>query len=623
MNRLIIVEDKRQAQIATEFINKKDYYGNVILCLSREAEHILRVHHIQYKRESDYINSKDLENIINDAWIKTNSWFKSSLEVERELDFHGVNLGSVYSLQLLKYFSWFNKLNVLVNKIIEKESVNSFVVLEPEFRKLTRNSLKPSEEDILANRLLLDMSLIRDDINVEKVTYPDPAFLKLSGVSIRGLVKSVCKKFIYFVYSFRLIGDRHCKGQTYMFFAGLDYVKDIILSLRKKGVDGIVLVDSSVQLRSLRFCIEHNIRYCILTLPIKLSSSRLSPEVFNAFCTIVGNKFSNSLQERCLLLSTRIGSIKDYVLMIESFLDKLKSDMIILDQDLDEVKKTFTIVARKRGIKTTVISHGIPPRHYAIASTPLTADSLIVGGRVTKEIYVEQGVAADRIHVMGDPRYERVPFIMNKDRESLVKELGFSCNIKEDTRVILFALTNLSLKPSTKVGWYSEEKIISKFYESIEYVLECLSRLKNTFVIIKTHQRTNAENMKRLQGLITVSKLKDKHCAFLSQSDTLKLIKISDIVLSHWSNVCMESVFLRKPTIVIDFVGRNDAYDIIKEGPAIKVNNYQSLKDAVDKILNNKHDGEFLNQCDKVVQEYANNLIPGVNDRIANFAISN
>ena len=70
-------------------------------------------------------------------------------------------------------------------------------------------------------------------------------------------------------------------------------------------------------------------------------------------------------------------------------------------------------------------------------------------------------------------------------------------------------------------------------------------------------------------------------------------------------------------------MGRNDAYDIIKEGPAIKVNNYQSLKDAVDKILNNKHDGEFLNQCDKVVQEYANNLIPGVNDRIANFAISN
>ena len=234
MNRLIIVEDKRQAQIATEFINKKDYYGNVILCLSREAEHILRVHHIQYKRESDYINSRDLKNIINDAWVKTNSWYKSSLDVERELVFHGVNFGSVYSLQLLKYFSRFNKLNVLINKIIKKESINSVVILEPKFRKLIRDNLKPSEEDILANRLLMDISLTRDDINVEEVTYSDPAFLKLPGVSIKGLVKSFCKKFIYHIYRFRLIGDRHCKGQTYMFFAGLDYVKDIILSLRRK-----------------------------------------------------------------------------------------------------------------------------------------------------------------------------------------------------------------------------------------------------------------------------------------------------------------------------------------------------------------------------------------------------
>ncbi len=81
--------------------------------------------------------------------------------------------------------------------------------------------------------------------------------------------------------------------------------------------------------------------------------------------------------------------------------------------------------------------------------------------------------------------------------------------------------------------------------------------------------------------------------------------------------------FLRKPTIVIDFVGRDDAYDIIKNGPAIKVNNYQSLKEAADRMLHNSHDGKFLKQCDKIVQEYANNLTPDASRRITNFIINN
>ncbi len=623
MNRLIIVEDKRQARIATKLIKKENHYGNVILCLSGDAERVLDIHHIKYKHESDYIQSKDIENIISDGWTKVNSWFKSSLELERELDFHGVNLGSVYSLQLLKYFSWFNKLNILINKIMKVESINSFIILEPKFRKLIRKNLKPAEDDILANRLLLDISLTRDNMNIKKITYLDPAFFEVPRISIRSFAKNLCKKAMYLFYRNRLDKTGQCKEQSYLFFAGLDYVKDIILSLRKKGVNDIVLVDSSVQLRNLRFCLEHNIRYFILTLPTRLDRSRLSQEVFNAFCTIGENKFRYSLQERYMRLCARIMSIKDYVLMIEDFLDKLKPDKVILDQDLDETKKAFTMIARKCGIKTTVISHGIPPRHYAKASTPLTADNLIVGGRATKEIYVEQGVKADRIHVLGDPRYDRIPHIMNTDRELLVKGLGFSNFIKNDTRVILFALTNLSLNPSTKVGWYSEEKIISKFYESLEYVLEYLSSLRDTFVIFKTHQRTDGENMKRFQQLIAKSKLKDNRYVLLTHSDILKLIKISNIVMSHWSNVCMESVFLRKPTIVIDFVGRDDAYDIINKGPAIKVNNYQSLKNASERIMSNSHDGEFLKQCDEIVQEYANNLIPGVTGRIANFIINN
>ena len=46
----------------------------------------------------------------------------------------------------------------------------------------------------------------------------------------------------------------------------------------------------------------------------------------------------------------------------------------MFDQDLGEYKKTFASVAKNYPVETSVISHGIPPGHYAVASTPLTAN---------------------------------------------------------------------------------------------------------------------------------------------------------------------------------------------------------------------------------------------------------
>ena len=109
----------------------------------------------------------------------------------------------------------------------------------------------------------------------------------------------------------------------------------------------------------------------------------------------------------------------------------------------------------------------------------------------------------------------------------------------------------------------------------------------------------------------------------LTHADSLRLIRVSDLVLSHWSNVCMESVFLKKPTIVLDYVGRGDNYDIFRSGAAVRVTDLASLKAAADGFLVNGRDEASLDECDRIMTEYVDNAARGATERITDFIAKN
>jgi hypothetical protein len=85
---------------------------------------------------------------------------------------------------------------------------------------------------------------------------------------------------------------------------------------------------------------------------------------------------------------------------------RVKPDALVLDQDATPFARAAIGLARQRGPRSFVVQHGAPLSRFGFA--PPAADKILVWGQSSCRTLLRWGVAADRIHVTGSPRHDRL-----------------------------------------------------------------------------------------------------------------------------------------------------------------------------------------------------------------------
>lgn len=205
----------------------------------------------------------------------------------------------------------------------------------------------------------------------------------------------------------------------------------------------------------------------------------------------------------------------------------------IRERDFDIVfaGNTKMILPRTASIKVQIF-HGVSYRNKAIRPDNMNWDYYFIIGPYMRRRFAETGLIAE-----GDPRAIPVGFMKTDsllngdlDRVALLDQYGLS----GDRPVLLYAPTGAKRNSLEIMG----EEVIAKIAASDRFDL-----------LIKPHdhpRNTDIDWFEKLAGLGGV------HCRLVREPDVIRLLAMSDLLISDASSVANEYTLLDRPIVYLD-----------------------------------------------------------------------
>jgi len=101
-----------------------------------------------------------------------------------------------------------------------------------------------------------------------------------------------------------------------------------------------------------------------------------------------------------------IQGLEKFSELLKLFITKEKIAALIVPNDENFFANISIKIFKDLGLPTFIFLHGLPARYNSIDEH--RSDYLIVWGKKLKEIYVEKGMAENRIFISGHPKYQKV-----------------------------------------------------------------------------------------------------------------------------------------------------------------------------------------------------------------------
>lgn len=205
----------------------------------------------------------------------------------------------------------------------------------------------------------------------------------------------------------------------------------------------------------------------------------------------------------------------------------------IRERDFDIVfaGNTKMILPRSAEIKVQIF-HGVSYRNKAIRPQNMNWDYYFVIGPYMRRRFSETGLIAE-----GDPRAIPVGFMKTDpllngdlDRSALLEQYGLS----GERPVLLYAPTGAKRNSLEIMG----EEVIANIAASDQYDL-----------LIKPHdhpRNTKIDWFEKLAGL------ENAHCKLVHEPDVIRLLFLSDLLISDASSVANEYTLLDRPIVYLD-----------------------------------------------------------------------
>ena len=284
------------------------------------------------------------------------------------------------------------------------------------------------------------------------------------------------------------------------------------------------------------------------------------------------------------LETIRLIEIIDKICKIE------KNKIFVSAEDNHDLGRILVGVGRKNKVKSLTVQHGLILRNPVFGE--IVSDKMAVHGKKEADYLVSMDGKREKIEITGQPRFDEINKKKVKSKKQACKEFGLDFNKK----IVIFAAQPL------KSG-----RVIKK--ATIEFI-KTIEKIKNRDdfeFIIKLHPRMSKNDLPEIQ---------DKNIKIIEDADIYSLLNCCDVLITCFSTVGLEAVFLGYPVISIE-IGEESRLDYGKEKVGISLNKKGELENAINRILyNNNFKKNFQKNRKRFIENFAYKLDGRSTERI-------
>lgn len=346
-------------------------------------------------------------------------------------------------------------------------------------------------------------------------------------------------------------------------------------------------VDVSVSLNTFKNVIEY--------------FKKLNPTIFEYQGVSLWDFLCPTFEE--MLLTPNLPTYLSLIKNIELFFQKYKPKMIVQVYEAGPYAKCFEVVAKKFGIKTIGIQHGLIPSDYPDYMFKeivddnkfgnIIPDLTLVYGKYYKELLTSNGFyPSDKVLVFGHPNY----FNLKKFNSNLISTNSKNKLKLNHKKIILLPLSfRLTLVKNNP-----DRILLNSLYENYK-------NHKDIVVLIRPHPGDELDNS-------TLSKMFPANNFLLSPQKTLiEDLLISDLItVVVGSTVASEGAIFKKPIFLIDVTRDSSIIDqvhqIMLDYKVAKLINIENLQDSIDIHFKNNSNTCSKDNQSKFLKIFFNNL---------------
>lgn len=286
--------------------------------------------------------------------------------------------------------------------------------------------------------------------------------------------------------------------------------------------------------------------------------------------------------------------------LIKDILEQISPDLIVLALDNDPIAQIFIKESKRKRIKILLIQEAlIRPYEYTMRKNYISnyfykglslfgifltytikygfgdCDKILVGGKIASDILQKRGVPADRLTIVGQPKYD-----------SFIKNIKSLQPVVNQQKVYLFAASTMIVYDDQNV------RFLRKLVEAAEKL--------GLHLIVKLHPRTNLEP----SDIYAILKIKNNSfLEIIKEGDeTFAILKRSDVLITVSSTVILEALMMNKECVVANYLAgesrldydrynaiyaiesENEIYNVLKNSMLYK-KSYQNKKTVLEDEL--------------------------------------
>ncbi len=259
------------------------------------------------------------------------------------------------------------------------------------------------------------------------------------------------------------------------------------------------------------------------------------------------------------------------ILAFRAFFKKHNFRTVTTVDEYSPAYKSLLDAAKNEGIKTIGVQHGsMHALHPGYVYTkndskyqPMPDKTILWGEKWGDFLSKEGNFPADKLLVAGQIRTDIIP-ILKQHKSSKEKVLGPLFHGKS---VVTYA-SQPQRDPKLR-------------YRAAKDMLSAVAQLPDVSLAIKLHPRENEPDyfheIAREVGC--------KNYQLYYEIDLFLLLSLSDIVVTCFSTVGTETIYFKKPLIILDHL-KQDILNYNKEGVAFQVSQASQLQETIEKIIN-------------------------------------
>lgn len=264
------------------------------------------------------------------------------------------------------------------------------------------------------------------------------------------------------------------------------------------------------------------------------------------------------------------------VLLADTALETLKPSVIVTTDPTDFETKSFTSTGRARGIPSFCLEYGTVCKNDSEWRF-FAQDYVGVFDQEAARILQELGVHNSRILVTGNPRLEGYRFDPVQ-REKFRNKW----NVPAGMPLVAF----MSFPPALNIVGAMESYIPAEEHQQLLRAIYGIVREEeNLFLVVKPHpEEMTATHKKELKMLGE----KATRAHFFREGNSYDVINAADVVITGHSTTGLETIYLGKPLITVNFSARPDYDDYSSSGAAFSVRTANALIPTIKSLLNDQ-----------------------------------